>query len=503
MPVHSMIPRHIFVNYSKKMASGFIVKAENVTIKNGGVTIISDINFSIKQGEQWAVVGNSGSGKTSLAHALVGRLFYTGTIEFEYPKNNKHNNSILLIEQQHRFKNRFNTSDFYYQQRFNSSDADNAMTVSEALQEYGAGSSPGIIKKWIELLHLAPLLNEPLIQLSNGENKRLQIAEALLSDPFMLIMDNPFIGLDIEGRETLNTIMENITSNGIHLILITNPQQLPACITHVAVLESHSLTSYRKENYEPEKQQPAVTSYPPIHFERLEKLNNSTKEDFDTAIKMINVSVQYGDKKILDTINWEVKRGDCWNVSGPNGAGKSTLLSLVTADNPQAYANEIYLFDKRKGRGESIWDIKKKIGYVSPELHLFFEKHNSAFEVVASGLFDTIGLFRQLSAEDEHIVNEWMDVMNLQSVKRKLLSQLSLGEQRMVLLARALVKNPPLLILDEPCQGLDDEQAGKFKNFTDQLCRYFRTTLLYVSHYQKDIPSCVTNYLRLENGKQV
>lgn len=484
-------------------APGIIIKAENVTIKNGGLTILRDLNFSIRRGEQWAVTGNSGSGKTSLAHALVGRLFYTGTIHFEYPKNNKHNNSILLIEQQHRFKNRSNTSDFYYQQRFNSADADNAMTVAEALKEYGEGSSQETIEKWIELLHLSPLLNEPLIQLSNGENKRLQIAEALLSDPFILILDNPFIGLDVEGRKTLNTILENITSDGIHLILITNAQQLPACITDVAVLENGSLISYQKENYESGKQQPATASYPPVHFERLKKLNNTTAENFDTAIKMIGVSVQYGDKKVLDNITWEVKSGDCWNVSGPNGAGKSTLLSLITADNPQAYANEIYLFDKRKGRGESIWDIKKKIGYVSPELHLFFEQHNSAFEVIASGLFDTVGLFRQLSAEHEHIVNEWMDVMNLQNVKRKVLSHLSLGEQRMVLLARALVKNPPLLILDEPCQGLDDEQAGKFKNFTDQLCRHFHTTLLYVSHYQKDIPSCVTNYLRLENGKQV
>ncbi len=218
---------------------------------------------------------------------------------------------------------------------------------------------------------------------------------------------------------------------------------------------------------------------------------------------MENVCIQYGNKRILDNITWAVKRGDCWNISGPNGAGKSTLLSLITPDNPQAYANEIYLFDKKRGKGESIWDIKRRIGYVSPELHLFFEQYNTGYEVIASGLFDTIGLFRQLSEQQAGQVESWIELLQLQKLRQKPLFQLSLGQQRMVLLARALVKNPPVLILDEPCQGLDEAQTGYFKNFIDQLCRQFNTTLLYVSHYEKDIPGCVDKFLRLENGKRV
>jgi molybdate transport system ATP-binding protein len=169
----------------------------------------------------------------------------------------------------------------------------------------------------------------------------------------------------------------------------------------------------------------------------------------------------------------------------------------VTADNPQAYANEIYLFDKRRGSGESIWDIKKRIGFVSPELHLFFDQGNSVFEVIASGLFDTIGLFRQLSHSQQEQVQTWLEILNLQQLKERALFRLSLGQQRMVLLARALVKNPPLLILDEPTQGLDADQTFYFKQLIDQLCVHFNTTLLYVSHYENDIPSCVTHRLNL------
>ena len=478
-----------------------LVELKQVSIKAGGVTILSNIDLTIQPDEQWAIIGNSGSGKTTLAHALTGKIFYSGTINYQLPQNSSHSKRVMLIEQQHRFKDLTNTSNFYYQQRFNSTDSENSITVEKALKDYGENAKHESSEKWIALLHLSPLLQEPLIRLSNGENKRLQLAEALLTDPAILIMDNPFIGLDTEGRKTLHGIIDSISTNGIHLILITNPHELPACITHVGVLKNGSLTSFTKQQYNSSVIASSKKESLILSEEQVQKIKLPVENNFTDAIKMIDTSVQYGDKKILDDINWQVKRGECWNISGPNGAGKSTLLSLITADNPQAYANEVYLFDKRRSKGESIWDIKRRIGYVSPELHLFFEQQNTCYEVVASGLFDTIGLFRKLSVDQQEQVEVWIELLQLAKLKQTLLFRLSLGQQRMILLARALVKNPPLLILDEPCQGLDDEQADYFKKLIDQLCRHFNTTLLYVSHYEKDIPSCVKHYLRLENGK--
>jgi len=481
-----------------------IVELKNVSVKTSGVNTLSNINLVIRPGEQWAIIGNSGTGKTTFAHALTGKIFYSGSIVYHLPPSAEHSNSVLLIEQQHRFKNLSNTNDFYYQQRFNSSDADNSITVEQALKEYGMENTPAeTIEKWIGLLQLTPLLQEPLIQLSNGENKRLQLAEALLDNPAILILDNPFTGLDAEGRKTLHTIIDSITKTGIHIILITSPQELPDSITHVAILENSSLNYFTKENYSSSVSHSEKKGKQFLNTGQFLKIKTVVETDFEIAIKMENVCIQYGNKTILDNINWDVKRGDCWNISGPNGAGKSTLLSLITADNPQAYANKIYLFDKKRGKGESIWDIKRRIGYVSPELHLFFEQHNTGYEVIASGLFDTIGLFRQLSEQQAEQVESWIELLQLQTLRQKPLFQLSLGQQRMVLLARALVKNPPVLILDEPCQGLDELQTDYFKNLIDQLCRHFNTTLLYVSHYEKDIPGCVDRFLRLENGKRV
>ncbi|MGH2647015.1 MAG: ABC transporter ATP-binding protein, partial [Ginsengibacter sp.] len=215
----------------------------------------------------------------------------------------------------------------------------------------------------------------------------------------------------------------------------------------------------------------------------------------------VDTNVTYNNRKILDHINWEVNKGECWSVSGHNGSGKSTLLSLITGDNPQAFANEIYLFDRKKGSGESIWDIKQKIGYVSPELHHYFESSCSCFEVVASGLFDTIGLFKVLSEKQKLIVTEWMSLLQIENFGKKLFKQLSNGEQRLVLLARALVKNPPLLILDEPCQGLDIEVSAWFIALINDICVRMKKTLVYVSHYEEEIPPCVAYTLKLEQGK--
>lgn len=472
------------------MTQTLLAELNDVSVVQNGLTILHPISLHIHQGEQWAIAGNSGSGKTTLANALAGKIHYQGAISYHLPADDTHHARVLMIEQQHHFKNRSNTSDFYYQQRYNSSDAEDTITVSEYLEDAGHNIDGS---HWMDTLHITPLLQKPLIQLSNGENKRLQIVQALFRDPAMLILDNPFTGLDVEGRKTLHTVLNEIVQAGIHIILITAHEDLPACITHVAILDKGRLAKYGKRNEIKWQHQNSFA----FNGDLVKQLPPPGEDNFNYAVRMVDVTVRYGEKVVLENINWEVKKGERWCVSGPNGSGKSTLLSLISADNPQAYANEIYLFDRRRGSGESIWDIKKRVGFVSPELHLFFDRGTSAFDVIASGLFDTIGLFRILSNSQQEQVNTWLQILQLQPLSERALFRLSLGQQRLVLLARALVKNPPLLILDEPCQGLDESQTLSFNQLIDLLCTHFNTTLLYVSHYEKDLPSCITHRLNL------
>ena len=475
------------------------------------------LDLTIGRGEQWAITGASGSGKTVLGHTLMGNHFYRGTIRFHFGGEGAESlagHRIAIVEQQHRFTNRPGATDLYYQQRFNSSDADQTITVEQELAEYagwekkGSGGGGRTEGDWLDRWHIRSLLQKPLIQLSNGENKRVQLAIALLGEPELLIMDNPFLGLDTEGRGTLHHIIDGLAAVGIQVLLITGAQELPVSITHVAQLDKGRWV-YRgiRAGFRPGAEaEPRAGVGPRARLDAaiLEKIRligeGADGDDFTVAVKMENVTIQYGEATILKGVNWEVKKGERWSLSGPNGAGKSTLLSLITADNPQAYANEIWLFDRRRGSGESIWDIKKKIGFVSPELHLYFDYGASCREVVASGLFDTIGLFRPLTAEQEAVVELWMRLLSIEGSGNQRLSQLSTGRQRMVLLARALIKNPPMLILDEPCQGLDDGQTAYFRDLITSLCEAFGTTLIYVSHYRQELPACVDRFLQLEKG---
>jgi len=474
------------------------LRLEGLTVQVGGARLLDSLDWTVRRGEQWAVIGPSGSGKTVLAHTLTGRYFASGRITPDGV-------TMTMVEQQHRFQGLPGATELYYQQRFNSADAEGTITVAEELSMAGHTGQPDDLP---DTLHIRQLLDKPLIQLSNGENKRVQLAIALLERPDMLILDNPFLGLDVEGRQVLHAIIDRLAMEGMQILLITGQRELPACITHIGKLQKGRwmFTGPKTDFHaDPDREPGNLVQLDADIVARLKATGAApeTGKMDDLVVELRQVNIRYGDNRILNNLNWQVRRGERWSVSGPNGAGKSTLLSLITADNPQAYANEVLLFGRRRGTGESIWDIKRKIGFVSPELHLYFDAGANCFDVVASGLFDTIGLFRQLSQEQEETAMGWLKLLSLEALRTRRLVQLSAGEQRMVLLARALIKDPPMLILDEPCQGLDDAQTAYFRELITVLCEVFDKTLIYVSHYHEELPRCVDKFLRLEKGVRV
>ncbi|HVT84512.1 MAG TPA: ATP-binding cassette domain-containing protein [Chitinophagaceae bacterium] len=472
-----------------------ILEVENVSVSLSGVNILDRVSFSLKKKDCLAITGPSGSGKTMLGLILAKKIFFRGSVSYGAEFNDK----IVWVGQQHHFKNLQHTSDMYYQQRFNSYDTDETETVAESL-----GEDLHKAKALFQELGIDYLMDRRLIQLSNGENKKLQLLKARINDPKVIILDQPFIGLDIDTREWLKRQFEALKDAGVLLILITSSDEIPAWVSKIIFLEKgkpvlfETFQSFKNSNVKINENSKAKFSKDDFFkfFSEKDDILN-----YETIIEMYNVSVQYGDKIILENINWKVMNGQRWLLSGPNGAGKSTLLSLITADNPKAYANSIYLFGKKRGSGESIWDIKKKIGFISPELHLYFNRASTGFETVASGLFDTIGLFRPLSDEDTELVKKCMSFCRVKEFQQKRLQELSLGEQRSILLARALIKNPPLLILDEPCQGLDSERKDEFLELINEVCIAGNKTMVFVSHYENERPACISHFLKLEKGK--
>ena len=415
-----------------------------------------------------------------------------------------------MVGATHHFKNLSNTSNFYYQQRFNSFDSEDAQTVSQFLktieQQYPKHNLGWDYERVINRLNLVKLEDEQIIKLSNGETKRLRLAAALLKNPVLLLLDNPLNGLDVQRRIDFTLLLEEIIDAGTTIILATTPDEIPDCITHVAHLENGEIIKQSKKEV-------LKASYPSANKEKPNRFNleelknllalNCEKITYRYIIKMNQIHIQYGNKTILNKINWEVRQGERWALLGPNGAGKSTLLSLVNGDNPQAYANDIVLFDKKRGTGESIWDIKSKIGFVSPELHQYFPTENNCLQVIESGYYDTLGLFRVSSKKQQATALQWMKTLAIEKYATTLFKNIPASAQRLCLLARALVKNPDLLIFDEPCQGLDIQQQEHFKTIVDAICELSNVSMVYVTHYQHEIPDCVNKVIRLENGQCV
>lgn len=476
--------------------NGTTIIANHISVTLEGAHLLQDVSFRLNANEHLAIIGSSGSGKTTLAKVMAGQVFAKGNVAITWDETSSLQKKVLLIEQRNQFKNLSHTSDFYYQQRFNSFDAADAETVWQALQNLGK-NKPEEVEYLLQQFGLHERRNAPLIQLSSGENKRFQLIKAVLSKPQILILDAPFTGLDAKARKGLHNTINGLAQNGTKIIVVTDAHQLPNCITHVALLHEGRLKCFiKKEEWNASLVLHENSQHADIYSLPLSENN----EHFEQIVSMKNVTVRYSNKTILNNISWQIKPGEKWLLKGSNGAGKSTLLSLINGDNPQAYKNEIFLFDKRRGSGESIWDIKQKIGFVSPELHAFYDKTTSCFNTIASGFFDTVGLFKKLSPGQHEGVQQWIHFLNLSSVQNKPLLSLSFGTQRLILLARALVKNPPLLILDEPCQGLDDEQKEAFVNLVNNICEQFHKTLIYVSHYDDEVPDCVENVIELRNG---
>jgi molybdate transport system ATP-binding protein len=383
---------------------------------------------------------------------------------------------------------------YYLQLRWNQHDIDHETpTVGELLQQtYLLAGEDTAERRQLRnqlygLFHMDEFLDKYIITLSSGELRKFQLTKTMFANPKLLIMDNPFIGLDAETRDQLRDLLKVLAEErDMEIMLVmSKTDDIPTFVSEVKWMDKqepvpdHVLSREKRD---------AILSLP------------YTDRDYDCqkVVEMKNVSIRYGKRTILRDLNWTVMNGERWALSGQNGSGKSTLLSLVCADNPQSYACDITLFDRPRGSGESIWDIKKHIGYVSPEMHRSYKRNLPAIRIVASGLMDSIGLYAVPNEQDYERCRWWLDIFGIGELSDRPFLQLSSGEQRLVLLARAFVKDPQLLILDEPLHGLDLWNRRMVKDIIETFCQRRGKTLIMVTHYQEELPEVITNSLFLK-----
>ena len=369
---------------------------------------------------------------------------------------------------------------YYLQLRWNQHDIDaETPTVAQLLEKAFLQTGPDTPERrqWQQELYrlfgLDELTDKYIITLSSGELRKFQLARTLLAQPQTLIIDNPFIGLDAETRDQLRDLLPRLSGEADSSLF-----------THHSSLDHIFLVVSRRKDI-------------PDYVTDVIDLTPST--DSLEVISFHHVTVRYGERVILNDLDWTVRQGEHWALSGLNGAGKSTLLSLVCADNPQRYACDIRLFGHRQGdAGMSIWDIKRRIGYVSPEMHRSYHRDLPALHVVASGLKDTVGLYVRPTADERQQCLWWMRLFGVDHLADRSFLRMSSGEQRLVLVARAFVKDPDLLILDEPLHGLDDRSRRLVLSLIEAFCARPEKTLIFVSHYREEWPSCIDHELYLK-----
>ena len=515
--------------------SQFSIRLINAVPRLPEARMAEPISLELCKGEQVALVGENGAGKSRLVDMLISKYpLQVGSIDYDFSpspwkevyKNIKHIS----------FRDTFGSADtnYYYQQRWNSTDLDEVPLVKDLLEidlSSADGDDQHFVSRLVKLFHVDEMLDKPIILLSSGEMRKFQLVKMLLTQPRILIIDNPYIGLDAATRDLLTQLLMQLAEQGIQLILVMSMMDsVPDFITHVVrvkdmkIAGKMTLNEYRAwfstidlsplsivngqssmvngQWSEQREQSDACIGYAESRQNRTQSMVNGqlsmVNVQRDEIVRLQKVSIRYGTRTILKDLDWVVKRGEKWALSGENGCGKSTLLSIICADNPQSYACDVSLFGRKRGTGESIWDIKKHIGYVSPEMHRAYLKNLPAIDIVASGLHDSIGLYVKPKPEQRTVCLQWMETFGISHLADRPFLQMSDGEQRLVLLARAFVKDPELLILDEPLHGLDTFNRRKVKTIIDAFCRREGKTLMMVTHFENELPSCIDHRLQLK-----
>ena len=448
-------------------------------------------DWHVSPDETWVVLGANGSGKSQLARLLCGELVPTGG-HIEQRPARVH---WLSLESQ---------QDLYELELYNddtdfSDQLDPGTTVQDLLAEVHGWNDQCVALT--EQLGLTPLLSRGYRLLSSGEGRKVMLARALLEAPDLLLLDEPFEGLDIDARQDLIRILGDLARSGLWLMLLVNQRHdIPDWASHLALLDRGQLrlTGPMSEvNTHPDWQAALDLSHindfelPP----RQSDFQLPQWPEDRPLVELHQGRVEYATGVQFDGLDWSLLPGQHTQIQGPNGCGKSTLLSLVSGDHPQCYANNLTVFGYRRGRGESIWDIKKHLGLVSGHLHRDYRVPGNALTAVVSGLTDSIGVYQATGEKEHHLAMAWLELVGLADRANAAFRSLSSGEQRLVLIARALIKQPPLLILDEPTQGLDDVNRFRVLAAVERILDNGPTTLLFVSHREDEHLSLIRQRL--------
>lgn len=514
------------------MSRNFIT-LKNCRIEDSKSVKLENINWTFNTGEAWLVIGANGSGKANFLKALAGELKIIPDSKFAdslYSNFFEQNIEIVSLEKAASLIEEERQND---ESEFVEGGVDIGRTgrifLAEAICKRKLKRGEPLPDEalrletfpQIKLCGIEKILDRGLKYMSTGEIRRTLLARSLLSGKKLLILSDPFAGLDAESRKILLEFFNTVANKQLkdddysdfpRIILgMERYHEIPAAINNVLEFSENKISfcgsknDYEKILQNRNQQNEKTRQKDRQEFENsVEKIKQETfvlhtvqENQKETLVEMNNVNVGWGDNRVLIDLNWKLNQGEHWLIRGPNGSGKTTFLELITGDNMQVFSNDIKLFGKRRGSGETIWDIKRKLGIVSYRLHVEYRMVGSTTleNVIISGFRDSIGLYEVATDVEKDAAKKWLSLGGFENREKESFSSISYGEQRAILILRAAVKCPPILILDEPCHGLDENYRQKILDLIEIIAQSGTTTLLHVTHDPSEVLPCEKNIL--------
>ena len=473
------------------MTTNLPICFDDVTVNFDDRFQLNNICWQIEPQQHWVITGTNGAGKSALAAVLAG----AGDIISGQLNGVPGRVGVVSFEAQAELIEAERKKD----------DADIMDVISEGTPVheilFDNCEDIELAKELTEKFDLTKLLDRSFRKLSTGESRKVMLIRALSSKPDLLLLDEPFDGLDRNSLAMLQAHLQTLIETVPMVMVLNRFDEFPEFITHIAYVDQGHLqlqvdrddTKAFDELYNLLHLKTTDLTVPAADPDtRIPALNPD-----EPLVRLTDLTIKYDDKKIIDGLNWTIEPNQHWQLSGPNGSGKTGLLSIINGDHPQCYVNDIFVFGFKRGSGESIWQIKQFIGYVSTALQWEYKGTTGLRNVILSGFHDSNGLYTRCTDRQKAIANEWLELLGMSDRGDEIFGKLSYGDQRLLLIARAMVKHPPLLILDEPCLGLDDMNRQKVLALIEKICAGTGISVIYVNHHPEDKIKGIENYISL------